>query len=120
MWRWHEKERLANWQAAAANGDSEAMLHLADAARHHHSEGEAEAERWLRSAAGLGNLEATHKLGVMMLRRGEHEGGEELVHRAALSGHQDAICMMGQLCEKRGDLAGADAWFCQVAADDDE
>jgi TPR repeat protein len=120
MWLWHERERIADWQTAAANGDSDAMLHLAKAAKHHHSEGEAEAERWLRSAADLGNVEAVHKLGVMLLKRGEHEDGEALLHRAALAGHQDAICMMGQLCEKRGDLKGADAWFCQVAADDDE
>jgi TPR repeat protein len=96
------------------------MLHLAHAAKHsHHPDAAAEAERWLRSAADLGNLEATHKLGVMVLRRGEHEDGEALLNRAAVAGHQDAIAMMGQLCERRGDFKGADAWFCKVAADDD-
>lgn len=120
MWHWHERERIPGWQAAAANGDTEAMLHLARAAKHsHHPGAEAEAERWLRSAADLGDLEAVHKLGVMLWRRGEHEDGEALVQSAALKGHQDAIAMMGQFCERRGDLEGADAWFCKVAADDD-
>jgi uncharacterized protein len=115
MWQWHERKRIEGWESAAANGDSEAMLHLAHAAKHRDP---ADAERWLRSAADLGNLEAVHKLGVMLWRRGEHEEGENLLHRAAVAGHQDAIAMMGQLCERRGDFEGADAWFCQVAADD--
>lgn len=114
MWQWHEK-RIEAWQTAAASGDSDAMLHLAHAKKHSDP---AEAERWLRSAADLGNLEAVHKLGVMLWRRGDHEDGEALVHRAAVKGHQDAIAMMGQFCERRGDLEGADAWFCQIAADD--
>lgn len=116
MWHWHERERIAGWQAAAAEGDCDAMLHLARAKKHSDP---AEAERWLRSAADLGSLEAVHKLGVMLWRRGEHEDGEALVHKAAVNGHQDAIAMMGQFCERRGDLEGADAWFCKVAADDD-
>ena len=120
MWHWHERERIAGWQAAAADGDCDAMLHLARAAKHsHHPDAEAEAERWLRSAADLGNLEAVHKLGVMLWHRGEHEDGEELVHKAAVGGYQDAIATMGQFCEKRGDLEGADSWFCKIIADDD-
>jgi TPR repeat protein len=116
MWHLHEGKRIENWQAAAANGDCDAMLHLAHAAKHHDP---AEAERWLRSAADLGNVEAVHKLGLMLWRRGEYEGGEDLVHRAAVAGYQDAIATMGQLCERRGDLEGADAWFCKVTADDE-
>ena len=120
MWHWHERERIPGWQEAAAKGDTEAMLHLARAAEHsHRPDAEAEAERWLRSAADLGDLEAVHKLGVMLCRRGEQDDGEALVQRAALKGHQDAIAMMGQFCERRGDLEGADAWFCKVSADDD-
>ncbi|MEY9929363.1 TPR repeat protein [Catenulispora sp. GP43] len=115
MLHWHEK-RIDEWTAAAVHGDTEAMLRLAHAARHHDP---AEAERWLRSAAGLGSLEAVHKLGVMLWHRGEHQDGEELVHRAAVSGYQDAIATMGQFCERRGDFEGADSWFCKVAADDD-
>lgn len=120
MLHWHERERVAGWQEAAAAGDTEAMLHLAKAAKHsHHPDAAAETEHWLRSAADLGNLEAVHKLGVMLCRRGEQEDGEALVQRAAVNGHQDAIAMMGQFCERRGDHAGADAWFCKIAADDD-
>ena len=116
MLHWHERERIAGWEAAAADGDCEAMLHLARAKKHSSPE---EAEHWLRSAADLGNLEAAHKLGVMLCRRGEQEDGEALVLRAAVNGHQDAIAMMGQFCERRGDLEGADSWFCKIAADDD-
>ena len=113
---WHEKKRIEGWHAAAEAGDSDAMLHLARAVKHSDP---VQAEHWLRSAADLGNLEAIHKLGLVLWHRGEYEGGEDLVHRAALGGYQDAIATMGQLCEKRGDLQGADAWFCKIAADDD-
>lgn len=116
MWPWHERKRIEDWQSAASNGDAEAMLHLAHAMRHSAPD---EAERWLRSAADLGNLEAVHKLGVMLCRRGRQEDGEALVQRAAENGHQDAIAMMSQFCERRGDHEGADAWFCRIAADDD-
>jgi TPR repeat protein len=115
MWQRLERKHIEEWQQAAANGDCDAMLHLAHAMKHHDP---AEAERWLRSAAGLGNLEATHKLGVLLLRHGAHEDGEALLHKAAVAGHQDAIAMMGQLCERRGDMEGADSWFCQISADD--
>jgi TPR repeat protein len=116
MWQWHGRKRIEDWQTAAANGDSGAMLHLAHAMKHSDP---AEAERWLRSAADLGDLEAVHKLGVLLWRRGEHEDGEALVQHAAVNGHQDAIAMMGQFCERRGDFEGADSWFCKVTADDD-
>ena len=116
MWHWHERQRIEDWQAAAKNGDTEAMLHLAHAMKHSDP---AEAEHWLRAGADLGDLEAVHKLGVMLWRRGEREEGEALVQRAARKGHQDAIERMGQFCERRGDLEGADAWFCKVTADDD-
>ena len=119
MWHWHERERIPGWQKAAANGDTEAMLHLARAAKHsRHADAQAEEERWLRAAADLGSLEAVHRLGVLLWHRGECEAGEELVRRAALGGCQDAIARMGQFCERRGDLEGADAWFCKVTADD--
>jgi TPR repeat protein len=113
---WHERKRIEGWQAAAETGDSDAMLHLAHAVKHSDP---VEAERWLRSAADLGNLEAVHKLGLLLWHRGEHEGGEDLVQKAAVNGYQDAIATMGQFCEKRGDFEGADAWFCKVSADDD-
>ena len=116
MWHLHEQEHAARWRAAAADGDIEAMLHLAHAAKHHDP---AEAERWLRAATDLGSLEAAHKLGVMLCHRGDPETGEDFVHRAAIAGYQDAIATMGQFCERRGDLEGADAWFCKVSADDD-
>ena len=84
MWHWHEREHIAAWQEAAAGGDTEAMLHLARAAKHsHHPDAEAEAERWLRAAADRGSLEAVHKLGIMLWHRGECEAGEELVRQAA-------------------------------------
>ena len=119
MWHWHEREHIAAWQEAAAGGDTEAMLHLARAAKHsHHPDAEAEAESWLRAAADRGSLEAVHKLGIMLWHRGECEAGEELVRQAAVGGYQDAIARMGQFCERRGDLEGADAWFCKIAADD--
>ena len=116
MWQRHERQRIEDWQKAAANGDTEAMLHLARAAKHHDP---AEAERWLRSAADLGSLEAVHKLGVLLCHRGEPEAGEELVQQAAIGGYQDAIATMGQFCERRGDFEGADAWFCKVGNDDE-
>jgi TPR repeat protein len=113
---WHERKRIEGWRSAAEAGDSDAMLHLAHAVKRSDP---VEAERWLRSAADLGNLEAVHKLGLLLCHNGQHEAGEEYVHRAALSGYQDAIATMGQFCERRGDFEGADAWFCKVAADDD-
>lgn len=113
---WHERKRIEGWHAAAEAGDSDAMLHLAHAVKHSDP---VEAEHWLRSAADLGNLEAVHKLGLLLWHRGQHADGEEFVQRAAVGGYQDAIATMGQFCERRGDFEGADAWFCKVVADDD-
>jgi TPR repeat protein len=109
-------ELVLAWREAAARGDVDAMLSVARFAART-PDGFDEAERMLRSAVGHGNVEAIHRLGVMLWRRGETGEGEGLIRRAALGGFQDAIATMGNLCEQHGDFDGATAWYTKVTGD---
>jgi TPR repeat protein len=111
--RGESAELVAAWRDAAARGEVEAMLSVARIAART-PDGLDEAESMLRSAVELGDVEAMYRLGSMLWRSGELAEGERFIHRAALGGFQTAISTMGNLCELRGDVGAAEAWFAKI------
>ena len=91
-------EAVSELECLAEEGSSEAALLLGKAWR----DGlcappwEEEAERWFRIAAEAGNSQARYDLGVLLLDRGKHDEGIDLLVKSANQGNAYALYRLGK------------------------
>lgn len=76
---------------------------------------QAKAERWWRSAAESGHVDAQYHLGVCHHLRGEHDIAEHWWCAAARAGHLDAQYNVGSYHYQRGELEAAGSWWRAAA-----
>ncbi len=76
----------------------------------------AEAEMWLREAAGAGNAQAMAALGALLEEQGAGVEAERWYRLAINGGDGSAMNNLGLLLFRRGDHAGARQWWNRAAA----
>ena len=100
---------VAAWRHAAAEGDADAMVHLARIASRS-PEGRDEALGLWREAARLGNTVGMYKLGLFLIEHDEAAEGEQWLRKAAVAGDHEAIAALAFLLWRRGDREEAETW----------
>ena len=101
------------WRTAAAEGDLDAMVELADSydRRGEHTE----AEPWWRRAAADGHKRGMTGLGWSLWNRGEHSAAEIWWRKAAETGHPAAMNGLGTAAVERGEHGEAETWYRKAA-----
>jgi TPR repeat protein len=102
-------------EAAAAAGDGAAAFTLWERLR---DTDVVAAERWLGTAAELGEVRAAHRLGMLRWERGDIDAAEATLHSAAAD-PQGAYALGRLAWQERGDLQAAVYWLDRAAQADD-
>lgn len=100
---------------AAAAGDTEAMIALADRIGAADPD-DPEALDWYARAAAAGSIEGMYAFGVVLHHDGDQEQAEPWLRRAAATGHTDAMVELGHIFDHLDEPEQAMRWY-QRAAD---
>ncbi|MEU0693752.1 tetratricopeptide repeat protein [Streptomyces niveus] len=105
------------FERPAGEGDTEAMMYVAEVVRNRF--GMARAEALFRKAADAGSAPAMHSYAEYLRGRGQLVDAERYFRRAVAGGHQESLLNLGVLLRQKGDASGAEACYREALKDPD-